>query len=96
MDTKKEARKYMNKYFKQHYLDDNTHEFKSLVRLLNKARKPVKKCDLGDVGDSALTSCQSNRDGDCEHPKCPQILDNEPEASGRSCPIYDWNHEDEV
>jgi len=40
---------------------------------------------ISDVGDGALTSCASNRDGDCNHPKCPQILDNEPETSGRSC-----------
>ena len=37
MDTKKEARKYLNKYFKAQYLKETDDEYKSLVRLLNKA-----------------------------------------------------------
>ena len=37
MDTKKEAKKYLNKYFKAQYLKETDEEFKSLVRLLNKA-----------------------------------------------------------
>jgi hypothetical protein len=39
MDTKKEAKKYLSKYFKAHYFTENDYEFKSLVRLLNKAVK---------------------------------------------------------
>ena len=37
MDTKKEAKKYLNKYFKSQYLKETDDEYKSLVRLLNKA-----------------------------------------------------------
>ena len=37
MDTKKEAKKYLNKYFKKQYLKETDDEYKSLVRLLNKA-----------------------------------------------------------
>ena len=37
MDTKKEAKKYLDKYFKAQYLKETDDEYKSLVRLLNKA-----------------------------------------------------------
>ena len=37
MDTKKEAKKYLNKYFKAQYLKETDDEYKALVRLLNKA-----------------------------------------------------------
>jgi len=39
MDAKKEAKKYLNKYFKSCYLEADDHEFKALVRLINKAAK---------------------------------------------------------
>jgi hypothetical protein len=32
--------------------------------------------------------CAAGRDGDCSHPECPQNRDNEPHATGRSCPIW--------
>lgn len=41
-----------------------------------------------------LTRCASNSDGDCSHPDCPQLRDNEPHATGRHCPI-DTSTEDE-
>lgn len=34
-----------------------------------------------------LTSCAADRDGDCDHPQCPQLRDAEPAKSGRSCPM---------
>lgn len=37
-----------------------------------------------------LTRCQSNSDGECDHHDCPQIKDGEPQATGRSCPLYPW------
>lgn len=37
MDAKKEAKKYLNKYFKAQYLKETDDEYKALVRLLNKA-----------------------------------------------------------
>ena len=56
MDTKKEAKKYLNKYFKAQYLKETDNEYKSLVRLLNKALRihyvvvgatvPYQKCPV--------------------------------------------------
>lgn len=37
--------------------------------------------------------CRADCDGMCEHPKCPQFLDGEPQRSGRHCPLD--NYEDE-
>jgi hypothetical protein len=34
--------------------------------------------------------CHSGRDGDCTWPFCPQERDNEPQATGRHCPL-DWD-----
>jgi len=31
--------------------------------------------------------CHSDRDGECESTKCPQLEDNEPSNSGRHCPL---------
>ncbi|AVX37785.1 hypothetical protein [Yersinia massiliensis] len=33
------------------------------------------------------------RDGECHHKDCPQIRDNEPTATGRHCPIDNWDDE---
>ena len=41
-----------------------------------------------------LVRCAASRDGDCTHPECPQLRDNEPHATGRHCPI-DTSDEDE-
>ena len=51
MDTKKEAKKYLNKYFKSQYINENDDEYKSLVRLINKAQKQVKNCNTPDVSN---------------------------------------------
>jgi hypothetical protein len=40
--------------------------------------------------------CQSARDGECNWPHCPQIRDNEPAATGRSCQLKWWGDEDEL
>jgi hypothetical protein len=51
---------------------------------------------LGDVTRSvwremaALTRCAASSDGECCHPQCPQLRDNEPAKSGRHCPIDTW------
>lgn len=34
--------------------------------------------------------CAANRDGECCHPGCPQRRDCEPWATGRNCPIPDF------
>lgn len=40
--------------------------------------------------------CHANRDGECDHKRCPQLRDNEPAKSGRSCPLSDWPEEGNV
>ena len=42
MINKKIVKQYFNKYFKQQYFTEDDHEFKSLVRILNKKDKAVK------------------------------------------------------
>lgn len=37
--------------------------------------------------------CHADRDGDCSWKECPQLADNEPEATGRDCPL--WEEDDE-
>ena len=55
MDTKKEAKKYLNKYFKAQYLKETDDEYKALVRLLNKALR------IHDVvGRSEQLPCDCN------------------------------------
>lgn len=39
MDSKLEVKKYFKKYFKEQYFNKHDSEFKSLVRLINKAKK---------------------------------------------------------
>lgn len=45
-------------------------------------------------GAGTLKRCASHSDGDCSHTACPQTRDNEPHATGRSCPIYNWSDDD--
>lgn len=39
--------------------------------------------------------CHADRDGDCHWDECPQLRDKEPSASGRSCPIWIAQPEDD-
>jgi hypothetical protein len=73
MDAKKEVKKYLNKYFKSQYINENDDEFKSLVRLLNKAQQAVKNCSIPPVMqrsellsnfNNKLASCQDNLPSD--------------------------------
>ncbi|CNL06631.1 Uncharacterised protein [Yersinia frederiksenii] len=41
--------------------------------------------------EKTLERCAAARDGECSHKDCPQIRDNEPMATGRHCPIDDWD-----
>ena len=43
--------------------------------------------ELPELGKDIIVGCQAGKDGECYHPLCPQKRDNEPETSGRSCPI---------
>ena len=40
-----------------------------------------------------LSVCHANRDGECNHGKCPQLRDKEPQTSGRHCPLDTDNDE---
>lgn len=55
-------------------------QFSDLMELSKRALPPI----------VPLRHCASDCDGDCRHPQCPQLRDNEPHATGRSCPLYDW------
>lgn len=41
----------------------------------------------GDLTGEPITRCASDNDGECT-PSCPQLRDNEPHTSGRSCPLW--------
>ncbi|MGE4866854.1 hypothetical protein, partial [Yersinia enterocolitica] len=41
--------------------------------------------------EKPLERCAAARDGECSHKDCPQLRDNEPMATGRHCPIDDWD-----
>lgn len=42
-----------------------------------------------------MNECYAAKDGECNWKECPQLRDNEPETSGRSCPLWDDPLEDE-
>lgn len=46
MQNKKIAKRYLNKYFKSSYLEENDIELKSLVRILNKVEKNCNKANV--------------------------------------------------
>jgi len=41
-----------------------------------------------------LLRCAAATDGECSHPQCPQIRDNEPHKTGRHCPIDNWDEDE--
>ena len=45
------------------------------------------------LADSAEVICRADKDGDCYWEHCPQLKDDEPNKSGRSCPCSDWDYE---
>lgn len=47
----------------------------------------VEKAPRISPSRAPLKRCAASRDGDCTHPECPQLRDNEPHATGRHCPI---------
>lgn len=59
--------------------------------LANAARSQVRALDA--IPPKPLERCAAGRDGECNHPDCPQLRDNEPAASGRHCPIDTWEDE---
>lgn len=47
------------------------------------------------LASQPLTRCAAALDGNCVHPRCPQLRDGEPLNSGRHCPL-DHAHEDDA
>ncbi|HHH0385475.1 TPA: hypothetical protein ACPZND_001893 [Yersinia enterocolitica] len=43
--------------------------------------------------ENPLERYAAGRDGECHHKDCPQLRDNEPMATGRHCPIDNWDDE---
>lgn len=39
--------------------------------------------------------CHGGRDGECNWKRCPQIRDNEPETTGRHCPLDNGDDDDD-
>ncbi len=69
MENKKIAKKYLNKYFKSHYIEESDLEFKSLVRILNKSSKSDFDKEIKEMMDKILTL--SNYDSNHDN-----VLDN--------------------
>lgn len=42
---------------------------------------------LKGVKEGQVNFCKASRDGDCVWEHCPQLRDNEPNATGRHCPL---------
>lgn len=64
------------------------------VDATNEAVKSGEICLECNAVRTTPTTCQAGSDGECGWCGCPQIRDGEPQASGRSCPIYDWNDDE--
>jgi len=47
------------------------------------------------IQDAQLEHCAAGKDGECNHKQCPQLRDNEPENSGRHCPIDNREEDDD-
>jgi hypothetical protein len=45
-----------------------------------------------DLQRRIMTRCQADDDGYCDWKDCPQLRDNEPDATGRHCP---WDKEEQ-
>lgn len=68
MDTNKEAKKYLNKYFLAQYLKETDDEYKSLVRLLNKA---LRIHDVVGRSEQLVCSrCNENEKQEANDPYC--------------------------
>ena len=43
--------------------------------------------ESGGKKNKPIISCQAGSDGECNYARCPQTRDNEPETTGRHCPL---------
>jgi len=67
--------------------------FRSQRFILTPGEKDAVERALNAIPPKPLERCAAGRDGECNHPDCPQLRDNEPAASGRHCPIDTWEEE---
>ena len=83
------AKKYLNKYFKSQYINENDYEFKALVRLLNKAQKirPIIEPEVKEYCSCNFvetTDIGKSKDGTYYHTECKNpiaiIRRSEPEV----------------
>ncbi len=63
--------------------------WEAIFRKPRTGQLPLKGCSSAmRAKRDPLTSCAADRDGECHHPDCPQIRDNEPDKSDRTCPLW--------
>lgn len=54
---------------------------------IDAARRTI-QCDAWRRShERPLVTCAAGQDGECGHEQCPQLRDNEPNKSGRHCPL---------
>jgi hypothetical protein len=61
---------------------------------LSELIEPTTTSAAAQAATKPLARCSAARDGDCTHPDCPQLRDNEPRATGRHCPLDTNSDED--
>ena len=75
MKNKKIVKKYLNKYFASNYLEEHDLEFKSLLRILNKAEKKPKTNAIemakklmksAIAGDPHVVECEKLGNQECD------------------------------
>lgn len=91
------------KYCERYHWSDGVFNFKEdIIAAICAAGYPVEGESIATLApapagvvmrppfEKTLERCAAARDGECSHKDCPQIRDNEPMATGRHCPIDDW------
>lgn len=64
-----------------------------LMDILPPKTAPIIFTNIAICDQKPLTKCASNSDGECSHLLCPQVRDNEPRETGRSCSLFGWDDE---
>jgi hypothetical protein len=80
----------------EHWKETGSYSYYDELSSVKVARETLDKINGTTHGDEPKPqTCHSDRDGDCDWKDCPQLRDGEPVATGRSCPLYDWEDVDE-
>lgn len=66
-------------------LSDGAAQCANRIRELKSSAAP--RTAATETPAKPLTRCAAGCDGECAHPGCPQLRDNEPAATGRYCPL---------